>query len=439
MGLIFREAEIELLRRQRWLSEEQYSRMALVEGKHRSGKTALVSEAFSDKPYLYFRMGRKTGVLQMEEFISQVKDRLSLSVPEETKDFRGLMAFLYRTSEETPVTIVVEGFDFFLRKDPGYYIFQRKLIKEHRRSTHVNLVVTLDNPMNETEIFDEHGSPLLNCLDIKINLSFLKISEMKALLDGSGIPWNNTDLLNLYMLTGGYQKLFMDAVSLRGRDILSHFLSPDSLFMTEGKLRIESSLGHNSDVYLSLLELISRGCNTLGDLQERLGGAIVGGHLMKLENDYGLIVKTRPVLAEKTSRNVVRYEIADQYMDFWLRYIESYSSYAVTGDFIHIAREVEKESACYSKKVLARYFRQLFSEENGITDIGGDWRVGKEKVFELDIVGNDPQGKNALVADVELSGDSFDKDAFLGRIIALRVGRLKGYAIDSRLLTLGDM
>lgn len=442
MKLLSRNSEIELLRRQRWLSEEQFSRMTLITGKRLSGKTALISEACSDKPFLYFRLSGKTDVLQLEEFIAQVRSKLGMYVSPAVKDFRSLMDYLFGQSEENPMTVVLEDFDELLRRNPDYFKVLRGMWKSRRRNTHVNLVLTVANPGHVEQLFDAPGAPLLNTLDMKIPLGFLSIADIKACLDASGVSWTNEDLYTIYMVTGGCPKFVsyaMENKAVRKADVLRLFFSPSSPFIWDIRRMLSEQLGHNSEVYLSLLQLIATGTKTLGDLEEKLGGIIVGGHLSKLENEYGLVVKTRPVLADPKSRNVVRYEIADQMTECWLRYVEANRDLAETGDMASLLGTMDRDSSAYSKNVLRRYFRQKFSEENGMNVIGGDWKAGKESVYEMDIVGVDRQEKHALVADVELSAETFEKGPFLDRTNALKNGPLWGYSVDTRLFTLADM
>ncbi len=442
MKLLSRNSEIELLRRQRWLSEEQFSRMTLVTGKRLSGKTALISEAYSDKPFLYFRLTGKTDVLQLEEFVGQVSSKLGLQVPGSTADFRQLMDYLFSVSEENPMTVVLEDFDELMRRNPGYFKVLRSYWKSHKKDSNVNLVLTMSNPLHAESIFDAQGAPLLNTLDMKIHLDFLTIADMKACLDASGRKWTSEDLYILYMLTGGCPKFVSYALECNAvtkDELLNLFFRDGSPYIWEIRSMLYSLLGHNSEVYLSLLQLIATGQKTLGELEERLGGIIVGGHLAKLENEYGLLVKTRPVLADPKSRNVVRYEIADQMTDCWLRYVEACRDLVETGNWPSLLGTMDRDSRTYAKHVLKRYFREKFAQENGMTEIGGDWKSGREKVFELDIVGVDRGGKHALVADVEMGPESFRKDPFLSRVNALKDGPLWGYSVDTRLFTLSDM
>lgn len=442
MKLQSRRGEIELLRRQRWLSEEQGSKVTLVLGKRLSGKTAIIAEAYSDRPFLYLELTGKTEILQMEGYSRQAREKLGIDVPYTINTVRKLIEYLFRISSRNPMTIVVEDFDEMLRRDPGFYEAMKTLWKRERRTSNVNLVLTMTNPHHAEKIFYAQGAPLFNMVDTEITLDYMTVAELKQAMDSSGKPWTNEDLLAMYMVTGGCPKFVRYALSKGAvcrTDIIKTFVSSDSPYILEIGCMLMEILGHNSEVYLSLLQLIANGTRMLGELEERLGGIIVGGHLAKLENEYGLLVKTRPVLADSRSRNVVRYEIADHMFEFWLRYIETARYMLETGDLDELRGTIDRDFWTHGRNVLRHFLRKRFAEENGLTEIGGDWKSGKDSVFELDIVGVDKASKTALVADVEIDASTFRKDPFLDRVKTLKDGPLRGYTVDARLFTLADM
>ena len=48
-----REEQLEMLREMRELSYNGYSRLTVVTGRRRIGKTTLIKEAYKDEPYVY--------------------------------------------------------------------------------------------------------------------------------------------------------------------------------------------------------------------------------------------------------------------------------------------------------------------------------------------------------------------------------------------------
>ena len=54
-----REEQLETLREMRELSYNGYSRLTVVTGRRRIGKTTLIKEAYRDEPYVYLFVGKK--------------------------------------------------------------------------------------------------------------------------------------------------------------------------------------------------------------------------------------------------------------------------------------------------------------------------------------------------------------------------------------------
>ena len=55
-----REEQLAMLREMRELSYNGYSRLTVVTGRRRIGKTTLIKEAYKDEPYIYLFVGKKT-------------------------------------------------------------------------------------------------------------------------------------------------------------------------------------------------------------------------------------------------------------------------------------------------------------------------------------------------------------------------------------------
>jgi len=464
MKLYGRSGEIKLLQRQKWLAEEQHSRMTLLVGRRLSGKTALICDAFAAKPFLYFDVAGKVAPILLEGYKKQVQRKLDIYVPQSIINMRLFIDFMFGMGEKHSFTVVLDNFNEIAKRDPDLYSYIAEMWKKKRKVTHINLVIVVSNPYLIPAIFENSGSPMFNCLDMKLDLKFFTIQELRQLLQSKNPKMTKDDLLTMYMITGGCPHFVFQAIEndvLTKDKMVEYFLSGESSFAKECEKIISDTLGRNSEVYMSILQLIACGVKNMSEMEDNLGFK-VGGHLAKLETDYGLVIKRRPILAEEGSRNVVRYEISDQFLAFWLRYIESNVEAAMTGDWNAIREIFNSDYKDWAKDVLKRWFCQKFIEENKMEGIGGDWRsvsvhkrisrgfglantavvkpvTKKQPAYELDIVYLDKAQGSAMIADVEYDAVSFKKEPFLKRIDTLKKGDLKDFVIDSRLFTLQDM
>ena len=73
----------------------------------------------------------------------------------------------------------------------------------------------------------------------------------------------------------------------------------------------------------------------------------MGVHLDKLEKDFDIITKLRPITAKENSRDI-RYKIADEFLSFWFRFIYSNRS------------AVEIENYDFIRRIVYRDFEYVF-------------------------------------------------------------------------------
>lgn len=453
MKLLYLERKMELLRRQLWLSEQEYGRLSVVIGLHMSGKSALVGSVFRDKRYIYVRMNGMAEAMVMDEIAVQVRNLFGRSLPPSAATVRDIFDYIFAEAGNACFTLIVDSVDEVSRRNPVFWNYFASKWKKNRRKTNINLVFTAVNRQAVEEMFESKDSPLYGCMDLRVDMGFFTPSEIKSLLKEEGIAVSGGDLLALYMVTGGCPRFVIEAVSAGAvsRDgIFQYFLSPASSYMGAIKSVVYGVLGRGSDVYVSILQLLSRGIRTQAEIEEKLG-MIVGGHLMKLENEYQLIAKARPLLVDKRTRNTVRYYIKNQTVAFWFRYVEGNRPAVDMGDSRAIVSRVLEDFRSYGREVLCRYFYARFLEGADGASVGGDWlpcssvtsarpaKDRKKSADPVDIVIIEPKRKNATLVAVAMESAGFDTKPLLSRSDALRKSFLYGFTVDRRLFTLNDM
>ncbi|MBR1406438.1 MAG: ATP-binding protein [Bacteroidales bacterium] len=435
MKLLCREDELTLLHRQWWMAQTKASRMTLVSGPRGCGKTALVAEAYRSEPVLYFRLGTKADALQMAEWIAQAKALLpGVSVPSNADRLVSLVDYLMYVSEKEPFTVIVDECQLLSDKD---FESLRDSFRTRRNKTHLNLLLLCSNRLLAQRISSRDNSPLIGILDLHLTVGPLKAEQMKEVLGLTG-----EDLLTAFMVTGERPNRvgwLTDAGCKTKDEILDFYFSEGSPFLRDEERRLCRMLGKNSEIYLSILQLLASGIVSQPELEDRLGGTIIGGHLAKLEKEYELVRKCRPMLAGPASRGVVRYEIADPGLRFWLRYVEAGRADLELGRLDVLKQRARKDFPVFARWALREWFLRKFREESGYQELGGEWSSVHAGGHEIDILGFPPRARRVLVGDVELRAEDFEKEPFLAKVASLRKGSLKDYVIDARLFTLADM
>ena len=312
----------------------------------------------------------------------------------------------------------------------------------YRKDSHVNLVVSGSVYTLMNRIFRDAKEPLYGRVDSIMKLLPFSTSEIKEILADHKPEYDNDDLLALYTFTGGvpkYIEQFMDRGCTDMEGMVDLMLQPESSFLTEGQALLVQEFGKKYGNYFSMLSAISNGKNTLSEMEAAMGGISLGGQLKRLEDDYDLIKKKRPIFAKESSQSV-RYEVSDMFLRFWFRYFVKYQSYIEIQNYERVAEIIKNDYPTFSGIALEMYFRQRMIESKEFAGIGSWWQgKGCKEQDEIDIVGVYAEEKRVLVAEVKRQSKNFKPVLFALKVEKLRKKVLFGYEIESKLLSLDDM
>ena len=163
------------------------------------------------------------------------------------------------------------------------------------------------------------------------------------------------------------------------------------------------------------------------------------GHLKRLEEDYELITKQRPIFA-KEGTQTVRYEITDLFLRFWFRYFTKYSDLIEMGNLPLLGSLIKSDYPTYSGLTLEIYFRQQLRESLQFRNVGAWWQAKKEKdPCEIDIVAIYADNSRALVAEVKRQRKNFKPEHFQEKVATIRQKLLSDFEIEAKVLTMEDM
>ena len=137
-----REKEIAELKRVQELAFGQNSRMIVVTGRRRIGKTSLIKQALKGTPTVYFFIGRKAESILVADFIKIVRETLSIFIPDGISNFTTLIQYLFEIGKTRSFNIVIDEFQEFYNIRPDVFSDMQNLWDEYRQETKINLVIS---------------------------------------------------------------------------------------------------------------------------------------------------------------------------------------------------------------------------------------------------------------------------------------------------------
>ena len=436
-----REKELSALERVRQTAFSNHSQMTVLTGRRRIGKTSLIFKSCEGTPTVYLFVSRSNEADLCMRFTSEVRLSLDVYVPDFTS-FSEMFRFLMDLGKRMKFNLLIDEFQEFYYINQEIYSLMQDTWDRYRKESHVNLIVSGSVYTLMNRIFMNAKEPLYGRADRIMKLFPFTTSILKEVLADHKPDYTKEDLLALYTFTGGvpkYIELFMENGCTEMESMVDFMLQPESSFITEGQALLIQEFGKKYGNYFSILSAIANGRNTLSEMESAMGGISLGGQLKRLEEDYNLVKKKRPVFSKESSQSV-RYEVSDMFLRFWFRYFIKYQSYIEIHNYGHLADIIKKDYPAFSGIALEMYFRQQMMESEDFAEIGSWWQ-GKDnkEQNEIDIVGLYAESRRALVAEVKRQSKNFKPELFAQKVEALRKKVLFKYEIESRLFSMEDM
>ncbi len=406
MKFYSREKELALLR-QIEKSAQVSAKMTVIVGRRRIGKTKLVQKAFDHK--LYFFVAKKNEALLCDEFIPIIEENLNIKVHGQFSKFSSLFAFLLEQAKMQSFTLVIDEFQEFININNSVYSDMQNLWDSNKESSKMNLVLSGSVDSLMSRIFTDKKEPLFGRADYKINLKPFAVTTIKEILQENSQDYTSDDLLAFYVLTGGiakYIEIFVDHQAFTLQAQLDLIFAEYSLFLEEGKNLLIEEFGKDYTTYFSILSLISASKTTRSEIEGTLEKN-VGGHLDRLENEYTIIKKVRPIFAKPGSRTV-KYEIIDHFFNFWFRFIYKYKSTIEIENYPYVKRIVLRDYPTYSGRFLEKFFIEKLKRSHDFSTIGTYWET--KNLNEIGIVAVNDEDKTMLIAEVKRNREKINLD-----------------------------
>ncbi len=409
----------------------------LLVGRRRTGKTTLVKHAFSNKTLLYFFVSQKSEQLLCRELQQIVEATLGLHLYGQANKVSDILREVMIFSKEHQVTFMIDEFQRLYEINPSIMSEIQNVWDGEKESAHIHLIACGSVYSMMLKIFRDKKEPLFGRATAELRLLPFSTELLKSILADYNPHYTPEDLLTLYMISGGvakYVELLLDAGATTHEAMINAVCRTGSVFLYEGTELLVGEFGKRYQVYFSIMQLIANGMTTQSQIDSVIGGNN-GRYLATLEEEYTLIRKVRPMFAKPNSQGI-KYALHDNFLMFWFRFIESNRSVIEMEKYDILKDIINDGYSQFSGIMLERYFRQKYSEQPRVTEVGNWWDKNSEN--EIDVIAIEKLDKQVIVAESKRNAAKIDLKALEEKFAQLRP-HFRGYAIHFIPLSLNDM
>ena len=432
-----REIEMDLLR-QNERQSAQTGVFTVLTGRRRVGKTSLILNALDKDTMAYLFVSKDGEAVLCQKFQQALEEQLGIPIFGQISHFRELFEVIMKASLQRHFTVFIDEFQNLYKVNPAIFSEIQDLWDRYHRDSRLHLVASGSIRSLMKRIFENENEPLYGRPTSKLTLLPFRIEVLKQILHDHKPDYNNEDLLCLYMITGGvakYVELLMDARCFTKDKMLNYVCRPDSYFLSEGRDLLNQEFSDESNTYFSILQLIAGGltkrCEIDGAMQKDMGT-----YLQNLETNFHLVVRRKPLLSKPNSKTT-SYEISDQFLRFWFRFVWPYQALIERQQMSALRQNMGEHYEPFTGRTLEQYFQTKAMETGDFTAVGNWWNRKGEN--EIDMLALNEFEHTGMAAEIKRNPKKISLPELEEKVNSLPAGDFGEYNLTLRALSLDDM
>lgn len=305
--------------------EQRHARPALVWGRRRVGKTALVARFAADLPRVVFHTGAGEPAaaelrLLSDEVARAFPDDLRDLAAQPYRDWHDALDHLARLGEREPVLLVLDEFPELLQSAPALPGILRAFLDRSARRTRLRILLC-GSAVRTMWSIQETRAPLYGRFDLALPVYPFRPHEAARMLSGLA----PAERALVYGIVGGmplYLSWWRSEESLAD-NLLRLAGQPGGPLLTEGRLILLTEVGAGEQS-AAVLHAIAAGKTRFNEIRNAVGADPT--RVLDRLVEARLVERVNPVTDDPGSTRRRRYRIADNFLAFYLGPLLRYRS-----------------------------------------------------------------------------------------------------------------
>lgn len=365
---------------------------AVIYGRRRVGKTALINHFIKDKAPIYL-MGVESNAQQNLSNLSKSIMEFSTGINANTSfhSFQDALEYVFLLAKQQRLILVIDEYPYVARSSRSLASTLQMLIDKYKDSSKLMLIICGSSMSYMEDNVLAYKAPLYGRRTAQLKIQPFTFGEVCQYLSN----FSPQEQAMAYGIVGGTPQYLLqldDKLSIED-NIKNIFLDANSILFEEPENLLKQEV-REPYLYNAIITAIATGASRLAEISSKVGeeSSLCTGYLKNLLS-LGIICRETPY-GEKVSRKSI-YTISDNMFRFWYRFVPENISLITRGAQDLAYKRIEPFLTDYMGKVFEdicqQYLWQLLLAGQApinFTELGRWW--GNDKTLrqqtEIDIM-----------------------------------------------------
>lgn len=291
---------------------------AVIYGRRRVGKTALISKFIEGKDAIYFIGVESNEKQNLENFSRSIMEFASSQAPDSLfPSMQSALEYVFKLSESRRIILAIDEYPYVARASKSLASTLQLLIDRYKDNSKLMLILCGSSMSYMEDKVLSYKAPLYGRRTAQMKILPFDFEETCEYLQ----DFSSDDKALIYGIVGGTPQYLLqidDNLSVE-ENIKDLFLNPVS-FLYEEPTNLLKQEVREPAVYTAVISAIASGASKMSEISSKSNeNTSFCSNYLKNLIDLGIVDRETPY-GEKTSRKSI-YSIADNMFRFWYRFV----------------------------------------------------------------------------------------------------------------------
>lgn len=385
---------------------------AVIYGRRRIGKTALINEFTKGKDTIFFTGVETNAKQNLENFSKSIMEYNTGKIVDSTfSSFQAALEYVFELAKNKRIVLVIDEYPYVARASKSLASTIQLLIDKHKDSSKLFLILCGSSMSYMEDKVLAYKAPLYGRRTAKLKLQPFGFFDICDYFKN----YTAEEKLMAYAIIGGTPQYLLqinDKISIED-NIKNIYLNPTSAIYEEPNNLLKQEVREPA-IYNAIITAIATGASKMSEISSKVAeNTSVCSTYIKNLISLGIIKKETPY-GEKSSRKTI-YSIEDNMFRFWYRFVPENTSVISRGATDLAYKRIEPVLSTYMgsifEEICKQYlWNQLIDGKSPInfSDLGRWWGTNPKTKSqeEIDIMGADKE--SALFAECKWTNEKVD-------------------------------